>query len=75
MYRLDNSVMKACTDLDVFMSKMYQLRDKLSDLDEVIFTEHLTNIILNALPVNIYPIINIQAVRYPDLSWRRFRIC
>ena len=46
--RLDNSVMKANTDPDLFM---YQINE-LSDLDEMVFTERLTTIILDALPAD-----------------------
>ena len=36
---LDNSVIKANTDPDVFLSEVDQLRDEHSDLDKVVFTE------------------------------------
>ena len=65
--------MKADTDPHVFMSEIYQLRDKLSDLNEVAYTEQSTTIILDALPVEKYSAIKTQAIRYPDLSLRRFR--
>ena len=42
--------MKANTDYDVFMSEIYQLRDQVNDLDEVVPTEHLATVIIDALP-------------------------
>ena len=45
---LANSVMKADTDPDVFMSETYQLRYDFSDLDELVTTERLTIIIIGA---------------------------
>ena len=41
--------MKTYTDPDVFMLEINQIRDKLSDLDEVVSIERLTSIILDAL--------------------------
>ena len=54
---------------DAFMSENDQLRDKLSDLDEVVFTERLTTTIVDALPADKYStIITSQAVIDSDLS-------
>ena len=48
--RLDNSVMRYDIDPDVFISELFQLREELSDLDEVVSNERLTTFILDALP-------------------------
>ena len=37
-------------DHDVFLSEDFQLRGEFSDLGEVVSNEHLTTIILDALP-------------------------
>ena len=66
--RLDNSVMRADIDSDVFLSERYQLRDELSDLGKAVFTERLTAIVLDALTAEKYPTIKIQAIRDPGLS-------
>ena len=55
-------------DPDVFISEVYQLRDKLSDLRESVSTERLTTIILDTLPVEKYSKIKFQVIRDPDLS-------
>ena len=68
LLHLNNRVMKADTDLDVLLSKTYQLRDGFSNLDEVVSTERLTTIILDALPAERYSNIKIQATRDPGLS-------
>ena len=60
-------VMRADTDFDAFLSEVYQLRNELSDLVEVMSTELLTTIVLDALPVGKYLTIKIQAIRDPDL--------
>ena len=58
MRRLDSSVMKADTGPDVFLSEINQLRDELSDLDEMVSTEYLTStLILEALLAEKYSII------------------
>ena len=41
-------------DHDVFLSEGCQLRNELSDLGEVVSNEHLTTIILDALPEGRY---------------------
>ena len=46
---LYNSIMKTDTDPGVFLSKINQLHDELSDLDEVIPAERLTATIIDAL--------------------------
>ena len=48
--RLDNSVMRTDTDPDVFFSEGFHLCDELSDLDEVVFNERFTTIVLDTLP-------------------------
>ena len=59
--------MKDDTDSGVFISEIHQLRDKLSNLDEVVSTERLTTIILDALSAE-YSTHRIHAIRDPDLS-------
>ena len=46
--------MKNDTDPDAFPSKINQIRNKLSDSKEVVSTEHLTTINLDALPAEKY---------------------
>ena len=46
--------MKVDTDPDIFQLEMNQLRDKPIDQDEVVCTEHLTTITLDALPAENY---------------------
>ena len=60
--------MTADNDLDVFPTEAYQLRDELSDLDEVTSTQRLTTIILGALPAEKSTAIKFQVIRDPDLS-------
>ena len=60
--RLDISVMRVDIHPDVFISEVYKLRDKLSDFDEVVSTERLTTIILDALPAEKYLAIKNQAL-------------
>ena len=66
--RLDNSVMEPDTDPDVFLSEINQMRDELGVLDEMVSTEHLTTIILDALPAEMYSTVKLEAIRDPDLS-------
>ena len=68
MRRLDNSVMGSDIDQDVFLSKVFQLRDELSDLGEAISDEPLTTIILDALPEELYSTVTIQSMRNPELG-------
>ena len=49
--RLDNSVMRADIDPDVFLSEVFQLRGELDDLGETVTYERLTTSTLDALPV------------------------
>ena len=60
--------MRADTNPGTFLSKIYQLRDELRDLGEVVFTERLTTIVLDAFPVGKYSKFEVQAIRGPDLS-------
>lgn len=60
--------MKADTVPDVFLSEINQIRNEFSDLDEVISTEDLTTIMLDAMPVDMYSTINFEAIRDPDLT-------
>ena len=58
------------------MSEIYQLRNELSDLDEVVSTERLTTIILEALPAETYSTIKRQATIGLDLSLEQIqRVC
>ena len=61
--------MRADTDPDMFPSEVFQLRDKLSDLGEVVSIERLTTIILDASPTEKYSKTKIQPVRDPDLRY------
>ena len=60
--------MKSGIDPDEFMSKICLLGDKVSDLDEVVSTERLTAITLDAMPMEKCSIIKTQAFKDPDLS-------
>ena len=71
--RLDNTVMKANTDPDVFMSEIYQLRDELRDLDEVVPAKRLTTIILDTLPAEKYSTIKYQAFRDFNFSFEEIQ--
>ena len=55
-------------DLDVFLSKAFELRDDVSDLEKVVSYEHLTTINLDALPTKKQATINTKAIRNLDLS-------
>ena len=60
--------MKAETDLDVFLSELYQLYHELSDLGKVVSIGRLTTIIiLDALPAKKKSTIKIQMIKDPDL--------
>ena len=54
-------------DHDVFLSEDVQLRDELSDLGEVVSNEHLTTIILDALPEKRYSKLKVQSIKDPRL--------
>ena len=54
-------------DHDVFLSEGFQLRNELSDLGEVVSNEHLTTIILDALPEGRYSKLKLQSIKYPRL--------
>ena len=54
-------------DHDVFLSEGFQLRDELSDLGEVVSNEHLTTIILDALPEEGYSKLKVQSIKDPRL--------
>ena len=60
--------MKSDTDPDVFLSEINQIRDELGALNETTSTERLTTIILDALPVDMYSTVKLEAIRDPDLS-------
>ena len=61
-------MMKPDTDPDLFLSEMHHIRDELGVLDETGPIEHLTTIILDALPAEIYSTVKLEAIRDPDLS-------
>ena len=46
--------MKPDIDPDLFLSKVFQLRDELVDFGDAVFDERLTTIILDALPGEMY---------------------
>ena len=50
------------------MSEINQIRDELGVLDETVSTEHLTTIILGALPAEMYSTVDLEAIRDPHLS-------
>ena len=52
----------------MFISEVFQLRDELCDLGEVVSDERLTNIILDALQEEMYSIVKIQPIRNHDLG-------
>ena len=54
-------------DHDVFLSEGFQLRDELSDLGKVVSNEHLTTIILDALPEERYSKLKVQSIKDPRL--------
>ena len=56
--RLDNSVMKSDTDPDVFLSDINQICNELGALDETPSTERMTTTILDALPADMYLVLN-----------------
>ena len=65
---LNSSVMRYDIDPDMFLSNVFQLRDKLNDLDEVVTDERLTTIILDALPEEMYSTVKMQSVKDPELG-------
>ena len=59
-------------DPDVLLSEVFELRDELSGLGEVVSNKRLTAIILNALPeVARYSTIKVQSIRDLDLGLDR----
>ena len=46
-------------DSDVFLSEVFQLRDELSDLGEIVSNDRLTIIVLDVLPDEIYSTIKV----------------
>ena len=54
--------MRAVADPNVFRSEVYQLRNKLSGLNEVVSTERLTIVLFNALPAEKYSARKIQGI-------------
>ena len=54
-------------DPDVFVSKVFQRRNKISDLGEVASNDCLKNIILDVLPEEKYSTIKVRSIRDPDL--------
>ena len=55
-------------DPNEVLAKVYQLRDELSELDEVVPTERSTTVILYALPGEKYDVFKQQAIRDPELG-------
>ena len=60
--------MRSHIDSDVFLSEVFQLREELGDLSEVISNERLTTIILDALPEERYSTVEVQLIRDPDVG-------
>ena len=54
-------------DHDVLLSEGFQLSDALRDLSEVISNDHLTTIILDALPEERYSKLKLQSIKDPRL--------
>ena len=52
----------------MFVAEAYELRDELSDLNEVVSTVCLATAIFDALPADKYSTITIQAMNNPHLS-------
>ena len=61
-------MMRSNTDPDVFPSKVFQQRDELSGLGEVVSNERLTTIILDVLSKERYSTMKMQSTRHPDLG-------
>ena len=55
-------------DPDVFLTEVFQLRDELIDLGEVVSNERLKIIILDAVPEEMYSTIKVQSTRDSDLG-------
>ena len=55
-------------DPDVFLSEVFQRRNKISDLGEVVSNDRWTTIILDVLPEEEYSTIKVQSKRDPDLG-------
>ena len=68
LWRLDNSIMRFDIDPDVFLSKVFQLRDELSDLGKAGSDERLKAIVLDALPKEMFSAIKMQPIRDPELG-------
>ena len=60
---LDNSVMTSDIDPDMFISAVFQLRCKLSDLGEIVSNQQLRTIILDALPDDMYSTTEVQSIK------------
>ena len=63
--------MKPDTDPDVFLSDINQIRDELAVLDETISTRYGAldyEIILDALPADMYSTVKLEAIQDPDLG-------
>ena len=65
---LGNSVKEADANPDVFLSEFFQLRDKLSDLGELVSNKRLTTFILDALSKEKYFILKVRSIGNPDLG-------
>ncbi|CAN0074651.1 unnamed protein product, partial [Sphacelaria rigidula] len=67
MRELNNVTMSPGQDPDTFLIKVYQLRDELDNVGEVISEEGLTDIVIEGL-ASEYDLIKYSAERDPDLS-------
>ena len=61
-------MIRADTDPDIFVAEAYELRDELSDLNEVVSTNCMATTIFDALPAEKYSTITIQTTNSPNLS-------
>ena len=60
--------MKPDIDPDLFLSKVFQLRDELVDFGDAVFDERLTTIILDALPGEMYSTVKMKPIRDLELE-------
>ena len=61
--------MMSVTDLDMFLSEIFQLRDELIDFGEAVSDERLATVILYALPEEMYSILQMRSTIDPELGF------
>ena len=67
LWWLDNSAMRSDIDPNVFLSEVFQLRDEIIDLDEIVSNRRLTTTILYAVSEEVYSTVKVQSIREPNL--------